>query len=48
LGLEGLVFLSLFDDTQGEWREEDFKLVEDLSDVVFWSKPEELIERIAA
>jgi hypothetical protein len=48
LGPEGLAFLSLFDDTQDVWAEEDFRLVQELSDVALWSKPEELIERLAA
>ncbi len=37
----GLWFVSLFDDTQDVWREEDFRLVEDLSVVARWSRPDE-------
>jgi Domain of unknown function DUF1828 len=48
LGPEALVFLSLFDDTQDVWGPEDFRLVGELSDVSFWSKPDELMERLAA
>lgn len=36
-----LVFVSLFDDTQDVWQEEDFRMVEDVSEVTWWSKPEE-------
>ncbi len=35
-------FVSLFDDTLDVWREEDFKMLGDLSDVAFWSRPNEL------
>jgi hypothetical protein len=48
LGPEALIFLSLFDDTQDVWTPEDFHLVAELSEVALWSKPEELIERLAA
>jgi dihydroneopterin aldolase len=36
-----LSFVSLFDDTEDVWREEDFRLVEDLSSVARWSRPDE-------
>jgi hypothetical protein len=48
LGPERLNFISLFDDTLDIWSQEDFKLVSDLSDVTFWSKPDEFIEKLAA
>ncbi len=48
VGPEALQFVSLFDDTVDVWSREDFKLVEDLSDVVRWSQPDELVEKIAA
>ncbi len=41
-------FVSLFDDTSDVWREEDFRMVEDLSEVARWSHPEELEEILRA
>jgi|DewCreStandDraft_4_1066084.scaffolds.fasta_scaffold06592_7 hypothetical protein len=40
-----LAFVSLFDDTEDVWKEEDFRLVEDLSIPARWSRPDEF-ERI--
>ena len=40
-----LTFVSLFDDTQDVWRDQDFRLVEDHSEVAYWSRPDTL-ERI--
>ena len=40
-GPEALTFVSLFDDTADVWREEDFRLVEPLSAVSRWSRPDE-------
>jgi hypothetical protein len=37
-----LYFVSLFDDTEDVWQEEDFRLVQDLSMVARWSRPDEL------
>lgn len=37
-----LGFVSLFDDTEDVWQEEDFRLVEGLSFVARWSRPDEL------
>ncbi|NCC51117.1 MAG: DUF1828 domain-containing protein [Spartobacteria bacterium] len=34
-------FVSLFDDTQDVWAEDDFKLAESLSDIARWSRPDE-------
>ncbi len=34
-------FVSLIDDTADVWSDEDFKLVESLSDVARWSRPDE-------
>jgi len=48
IGPQTLNFVSLFDDTLDIWTHEDFKLVSDLSDVTFWSRPDEFIERLAA
>ena len=40
-GPEALTFVSLFDDTADVWRDEDFRLVEPLSLVSHWSRPDE-------
>lgn len=47
-GQEALQFISLFDDTMDVWTPEDFGLVESISELAYWSKPDELIDRIAA
>jgi len=41
IGPEAVRFISLFDDTVDVWREEDFRLVGDLSVISRWSKAEE-------
>jgi hypothetical protein len=46
VGPEAVNFVSLFDDTFDVWTPEDFRLVEGLSQVSHWSKPEELLEAI--
>ena len=38
----GLAFVSLYDDTEDVWQDEDFRLVESLSTVARWSRPDEL------
>ncbi len=40
VGPEALRFVSLFDDTSDVWSAEDFRQLEDLSDIVRWSEPE--------
>ncbi|MBA2590996.1 MAG: DUF1828 domain-containing protein [Pseudomonadota bacterium] len=40
-GPEALCFVSLFDDTVDVWAGEDFRLVEGLSTVTRWSRPDE-------
>lgn len=40
-GPEALAFVSLFDDTADVWAEADFRLVEPLSTVSRWSRPDE-------
>ena len=45
ISLPHTAFVSLFDDTADVWREEDFSLVGELSEVVRWSQPDEL-ERV--
>lgn len=41
-GARPVRFVSLFDDTSDVWGEEDFRLVESVSDVGRWSRPDEL------
>lgn len=48
IGPEGLRFVSLFDDTMDVWGREDFKLVEELSIIARWSKPDEVAEILTA
>jgi hypothetical protein len=36
-----LSFVSLFDDTEDVWQEEDFRLVQELSTVARWSRPDQ-------
>jgi hypothetical protein len=48
IGPQALRFVSLFDDTVDIWVPEDFRLLNDLSDVAHWSKPEEFIDLLAA
>lgn len=43
-GPDGLAFVSLFDDTVDVWEAEDFLLVEGLSTVSRWSRPDEFLE----
>jgi len=38
----GTRFVSLFDDSVEVWKEEDFKLLDPLSEVQIWSKRDEL------
>ena len=40
-GPEALRFVSLFDDTADVWADEDFKMVEPLSAISRWSRPDE-------
>jgi hypothetical protein len=47
-GPEGLQFVSLFDDTMDIWIPEDFKLLQDLSTVARWTKPDDFFEILAA
>ena len=36
-----LTFVSLFDDTEDVWRPEDFSLVDEHSEIAWWSRPDE-------
>lgn len=47
VGPEALRFVSLFDDTVDVWTSEDFRLVEDLSTVTHWSRPDEFASVLA-
>ena len=44
-GQPSVELVSLFDDTEDVWREEDFNLVEQQSEIARWSRPDEF-ERI--
>lgn len=43
-GPEALYFVSLFDDTVDVWSRQDFKLVQDLSTITRWSRPDEFAD----
>lgn len=45
---EPVHFISLVDDTSDAWQPEDFKRMEDVATVANWSRPDELLERLAA
>ncbi len=47
VGPEALRFVSLFDDTADVWTDEDFRLVEGLSTVTRWSRPDEFMRVLA-
>lgn len=47
VGPEALRFVSLFDDTMDVWVEEDFRLLSDLSEVAYWSRPDEFLDKLA-
>ncbi len=47
VGQEALQFISLFDDTLDVWNEEDFRLVGDISDIAYWSRSDEFLEKVA-
>lgn len=47
VGQEALRFISLFDDTLDVWNEEDFRLVGDMSDIAYWSRSDEFLEKVA-
>jgi len=48
VGQEALHFVSLFDDTSDVWSAEDFRQLEDLSDIIRWSEPDELAQLLVA
>jgi hypothetical protein len=47
-GPESLQLVSLFDDTTDVWAPEDFRLLETISSVARWSRPDEFGELVAA
>ena len=47
-GPEALTFVSLFDDTVDVWTDEDLRLVESLSTVSHWSRPDEFAAVLSA
>lgn len=48
VGREAQTFISLFDDTIDVWSNEDFNLLELLSEIAYWSRPDEFAERLLA
>jgi hypothetical protein len=48
VGPQALRFISLFDDTADVWSEEDFKLVESISDIGQWSRPDEFVSMLTS
>lgn len=48
VGPSSVHFVTLFDDLMDVWSPEDINLLSELSDVTFWSKPDEFKEKIAA
>lgn len=48
IGPESLRFISLFDDDLDVWTPEDFALVEDVSEVVYWSRKDEFAELLTS
>lgn len=48
VGAEGLRFVSLFDDDLDVWTPESFALVEDVSEVAYWSHKDEFAELLAS
>jgi hypothetical protein len=48
VGPEALHFVSLFDDTSDVWAPEDFRQLEDLSDIARWSEPDGLLRLLEA
>ena len=48
VGPEALHFVSMFDDTSDVWSAEDFRQLEDLSDIVRWSEPDEFAQILRA
>ncbi len=47
VGKEAIQFISLFDDSVDVWNPDDIQLVESLSDIAYWSRPDEFLEKVA-
>jgi hypothetical protein len=47
-GAQTIEFVSLFDDTADVWTPEDFRLLDDLSVVTRWSRPDEFEQVLRA
>lgn len=47
IGPEALTFVSLIDDTINVWSDQDLKLLDEFSDITFWSKPDDLLAKVA-
>jgi hypothetical protein len=45
-GQQPMHFISLFDDTNDVWTDEDFRLVESVSDICRWSMPDEFSRQL--
>jgi len=48
VGPQAARFVSLFDDTSDVWSDEDFRLVESISDVSRWTRPDEFVALLMA
>jgi len=47
-GIEPIRFVSLFDDTLDVWTPDNIRILEDFSEVAYWSKPEEFTGLLVA
>jgi len=47
-GQQEFQFLSLFDDSVDVWTPEDIELISSLSEVAYWSNPDDFLEKLAA
>lgn len=47
VGQEAIHLVSLFDDTSDVWTPEDIQLLESLSEIAYWSRPDEFLEKVA-
>jgi hypothetical protein len=43
---QNIRFISLFDDSSDVWREMNFRQLEEVSEVVFWSQPHQFLEKL--
>lgn len=48
VGPEALRFVSLFDDTMDVWSSEEFRLLEDVSEIARWSQPDAFLDILSA